>query len=57
MLNNLKMRIIQEINKPIAESSDFSIALLITLTIFVMFGMMFGLLYLLDHYESFFMDK
>jgi len=53
MIKGLKRRIIHEMNKPITKSSDLSIALVVTSSIFSVFIIVFGFIYLLDYFEIF----
>lgn len=53
MIKNLKRRIIHEMNKPITKSSDLSVALVVTASIFSAFILQFGFIYFLDYFEMF----
>ena len=53
MIKNFKRRIVHEMNKPITNSSDLSVALFVTSTIFSVFVLVFGFIYLLDYFDSF----
>ena len=53
MIKNLQRRIIHEMNKPITKSSDLSVALVVTSSIFSVFILVFGFNYLIDYFEIF----
>lgn len=53
MIKKLKRRFIHVMNRPVSDSSELSVSLLVTSAIVTVFVLVFGFIYLIDNFESF----